>query len=149
MTICHTILLWLTCMDTRHLWVWAHKPMDQERWLAHTLGEVHYFSKPYDSRRTSPPNIYASPPLTILSMWYLVSHIKYLQYSPSHVSHIIPETTFGSDIILGCDNSLHNFTVSHSCGHETPVGSGLQTHESRALTYTYTWWGSLFSKTIW
>ena len=50
-----------------------------ERWLAYTLDEVHCFPKPYSSRRISPPNIYASPQSTILSMWSLVSHVKYFQ----------------------------------------------------------------------
>ena len=50
---------------------------------------------------------------------------------------------------LGRDNSSYNFTVTYWCGHGTSVGSGPQIHESRVSTCTYTWWGSLFSKTIW
>ena len=40
--------------------------------------------------------------------------------------------------LLGRDNSSHNISVAHSCGHGTLVGLGPKTHESRALTCTYT-----------
>ena len=59
-------------------------------------------------------------------MWDLVSHVKYFQHSPSHVSHIIPGTTFGSDTILGRDNSSHNF-------HRGPL---VWTRETRELEPT-------------
>ena len=37
------------------------------------------------------------------------------------------------------DNSSHNLTATHSCGHGAPVGWGPQTYKSRVLTCTYTW----------
>ena len=135
MTIHHIISLWPTRVDMGHLWARAYEPMGQERWLVHALGEAHCFPKPYGSRKISPHNIYASSPPIILSMWDLVSHMKYFQHSPLRVSHIIPRTTFGSDNILGC-NSSHNLTVAQSCGHGTQVGPGPQTHGLRALTCT-------------
>ena len=66
-------------MDTKRPWARAHKSTGQERWLAHTLGEVHCFPKSYSSMKISPPNIYASQQPTILLMWDLVSHVKYFQ----------------------------------------------------------------------
>lgn len=54
---------WSTYVDTGHPWAWAHKLA-----LAHALGEVYYFPKPYGSKRSSSPNIYVSKQLTILLM---------------------------------------------------------------------------------
>ena len=97
-------------MNTEHPWTWAHKPTGQKRWLAYTLGGVYYFPKPYGSTKFSSSNIYTNPQPTILSMWNLVSYVKYFQHSLSHVSHIIPRTIFRSNTILVHDNSSHNLT---------------------------------------
>ena len=85
------------------------------------------------------PNIYASPQSTILWIWDLVSHVKYFQHSSSHVSHIIPGTTFGSDTILGHENSSHNLTLAHSCWHRTHPWAWAHkpTGQERSLVHTF------------
>ena len=69
-----------SCVDMGHSWARAYKLTGQEHLLAHTLGEVLCFPKPYGSRRISSFNIYASSQFIILSMWNLVSHVKYFQH---------------------------------------------------------------------
>ena len=71
----------------------------------------------------------------ILNRSYLISLTKQIKerYSPLHIYNCNPK------FLLGRDNSSHNLTVAHSCRYGTLVGSGPQTHGSRALTCTYTW----------
>ena len=39
--------------------------------------------------------------------------------------------TFGFDIILGRDNSLHNLTMTHLCEHRTPIRTHKPTDQER------------------